>query len=158
MPAVLLLNDGQACLLLGRQGEGEALTLDVVLPGPQPVQRSMPAAELNARYGGVVLVATPQPQAKDTSGEHSDSRLHWLWGTMRRFVPYYRSAMIAALLSNALMLVTGVITSVIYDKVIPHQAMVTLWALAGVGALAVVFDLAARQLRCLLYTSPSPRD
>jgi ATP-binding cassette, subfamily C, bacterial LapB len=150
MPAVLLLNDGQACLLLGRQGEGEALTLDVVLPGPQPVQRSMPAAELNARYGGVVLVATPQPQAKDTSGEHSDSRLHWLWGTMRRFVPYYRSAMIAALLSNALMLVTGVITSVIYDKVIPHQAMVTLWALAGVGALAVVFDLAARQLRAHL--------
>ena len=48
----------------------------------------------------VSVSATPQPQAKDTSGEHSESRLHWLWGTMRRFVPYYRSAMIAALLDE----------------------------------------------------------
>jgi ATP-binding cassette subfamily C protein LapB len=150
MPAVLLLDSGEACILLGRQGEGEALMLDVVLPGPQALQRSLPAAEIAARYQGTVLVATPEIQAKNASSSEADSHVHWLWGTMRRFVPYYRSAMIAALLSNALMLVTGVITSVIYDKVIPHQAMVTLWALAAVGGLAVVFDLASRQLRAHL--------
>jgi ATP-binding cassette subfamily C protein LapB len=48
------------------------------------------------------------------------------------------------------MLVTGLVTSVIFDKVIPHQAFVTLWALAIGGALALVFDLSARQLRAHL--------
>jgi hypothetical protein len=37
------------------------------------------------------------------------------------------------LLSNVLMLVTGLATSVIFDKVIPHQAFVTLWAVALAG-------------------------
>jgi ATP-binding cassette subfamily C protein LapB len=56
---------------------------------------------------------------------------------MRRFVPYYRSALLAAMLSNILMLVTGLVTSVIYDKVIPHQAYVTLWSLAAGAGLAL---------------------
>lgn len=150
MPAVLLLDGGDACILAGRSGEGEALTLEVLLPGPLGVQRSMPASELAPRYSGVVLVAMPRASPSKPSEQGDDRHLHWLWGTMRRFVPYYRSAMIAALLSNVLMLVTGVITAVIYDKVIPHQAMVTLWALTAVGALAVIFDLASRQLRAHL--------
>ena len=69
---------------------------------------------------------------------------------MRRFVPLYRSALLAALLSNTLMLVIGTVTSVIYDKVIPHKAFVTLWALAVAGGIALLFDLAARQLRAYL--------
>ena len=69
---------------------------------------------------------------------------------MRRFVPYYRAALLAALLSNVLMLVTGMVTSVIYDKVIPHQAYVTLVTLAIGATLALGFDLMARQLRAYL--------
>ena len=65
-------------------------------------------------------------------------------------MPYYRSALLAALLSNVLMLVTGLVTSAVFDKVIPHQAWVTLWTLAAAGGLAVVFDLMARQLRAYL--------
>jgi ATP-binding cassette, subfamily C, bacterial LapB len=78
---------------------------------------------------------------------------HWLWGTLRKFLPYYRSALLAALLSNVLMLVTGLVTSVVFDKVIPHQAFVTLWALAAAGFAAVAFDLLARQLRAHLIDS-----
>ena len=48
------------------------------------------------------------------------------------------------------MLVTGLSTSIIYDKVIPHQAMVTLWTLASASALAITFDFTSRQLRAHL--------
>jgi ATP-binding cassette subfamily C protein LapB len=58
--------------------------------------------------------------------------------------------MMAALLSNVLMIMTGLFTSVVYDRVIPNKAYVTLWSL-GLGALiAIGFDLAARQLRSYL--------
>ena len=51
------------------------------------------------------------------------------------------------------MLVSGLITSVVFDKVIPHEAFVTLWSLATGGLIAVVFDMIARQLRCNLIDS-----
>ena len=130
----------------------------MLLPGAVPQEVAATETELSVEYTGMALVATPQPQAAAPSANASaeqaaalrDPASHWLWGTMRRFTPYYRSALLAALLSNTLMMVTGTITSVIYDKVIPHQAFVTLWALAIAGGLALVFDLAARQLRAHL--------
>ncbi len=159
LPVVLLLKSGDAVLLVARrqQASGPALC-SLVLPGAQP--RSMDASddELAGEYSGIALLATPLPAAPapppnasvDEAAALLDPNSHWLWGTMRRFIPYYRSALLAALLSNTLMLVTGTITSVIYDKVIPNQAFVTLWAVAAAGGLALVFDLAARQLRAHL--------
>jgi ATP-binding cassette subfamily C protein LapB len=152
LPAVLLLKEGDACIVVARHAEGGRY--DIVMPGREHHACQASEAELAAEYTGIALVATPRPQVTaGGSGGEGDARLladpsqHWLWGTIRRFVPYYRSALLAALLSNVLMLVTGLVTSVIFDKVIPHQAFVTLWALAIGGALALVFDLTARQLR-----------
>ena len=75
---------------------------------------------------------------------------HWLWGTLKRFMPYYRGAMLAALLSNVLMLVGGLFSMVVYDRVIPSFAYATLWALAGIVVLLVVFDFGLRVARARL--------
>ena len=159
LPVVLLLNNGDACLLLARrtQSAGPAICT-VILPGQQDSELMASETELAAEYSGIALVATPQTRPATLSPSASaeeaaalrDPGSHWLWGTVKRFIPYYRAALLAAMLSNILMLVTGTVTSVIYDKVIPHQAFVTLWALAAAGGLAVLFDLAARQLRTYL--------
>lgn len=150
LPAVLLLNGGDACILVARRDDGQ---YDVVMPGREHHACSAAEAELVGEYTGIALVATPLVQeapAVRADPEAADPARHWLWGTMRRFVPYYRSALVAALLSNVLMLVTGLTTSVIYDKVIPHQAFVTLWALASACGIALLFDYIARQLRAYL--------
>ena len=159
LPAVLLLNGGDACVLVRRlEEEGQALRYEVVFPGPEAAACVAAAAELEQEYSGFILAVTPQeqpqarpmgntPEARSLLAENGE---HWLWGTLKRFVPYYRSAMLAALLSNVLMLVSGLVTSVIYDKVIPHQAMITLWTLAVGAAIALLFDLFARQLRAHL--------
>ncbi|MBL8341865.1 MAG: type I secretion system permease/ATPase [Rubrivivax sp.] len=171
LPAVLLLKEGDACIVVARDPV-DAARYDIVMPGPEHHACSASQAELETEYSGFALVATPQvnerPAARtasrgagasdgiDGTGMHaaadalSDPTRHWLWGTLRRFTPYYRSALVAAFLSNVLMLVSGLATSVIYDKVIPHQAWVTLWAVATACLLAIVFDLVARQLRAYL--------
>jgi len=151
LPAVLLLNGGDACIVVARRADG--VTYDMVMPGRESHACTASEAELGGEYTGVALVATPKPRAAtpaDDSPLLADPSQHWLWGTLRRFVPYYRSALLAAMLSNVLMLVTGLATSVIFDKVIPHQAFVTLWALATASALALVFDFISRQLRAYL--------
>ena len=163
LPVVLLLRTGDAVILLARQAQASGPPVcTVVMPGedgdegPQKFTATEP--ELAAEYAGLALVATPRATPMARTGATDDQAAaalrdpgsHWLWGTVRRFTPYYRSALLAALLSNSLMLVTGLVTSVIYDKVIPHKAFVTLWALAAAGGLALAFDLAARTLRAYL--------
>lgn len=150
LPVVLLLNGGDACIVAARRADGQ---YDVVMPGREHHACSASPAELQAEYTGIALVATPQVRHAAPAEDAkllADPAEHWFWGTLRKFMPYYRSAMLAALLSNVLMLATGLTTSVIYDKVIPNQAFVTLWWLALGAGLALVFDLAARQLRAYL--------
>ncbi|MDN3921779.1 type I secretion system permease/ATPase [Roseateles violae] len=153
LPAVLLLNGGDACVLVKRLDDGR---YEVVFPGPEAAACTATTAELEPEFSGFVLVVSPQEQSQAHQRNPGEQPLlppagdHWLWSTLKRFVPYYRSAMLAALLSNVLMLVSGLVTSVIYDKVIPHQAIVTLWTLAVGAGLALLFDLFARQLRAHL--------
>lgn len=152
LPAVLLLKNGDACIIIKRDDAKGAASYDVVMPGPESHSCKATEAELQTEYTGIVFVASPKPQAaapahNSVSDLLLDPNAHWLWGTLRRFVPYYRSALLAALLSNVLMLASGLVTSVIFDKVIPHKAFVTLWALATGGFIALVFDLISRQLR-----------
>jgi ATP-binding cassette subfamily C protein LapB len=152
LPAVLLLGEGDACIVVARHA-GDAQRYDIVMPGREHHACTASASELEAEYTGTALVATPLPapaSARPDADLMRSPGSHWLWGTMRRFIPYYRSALIAAFLSNLLMLVTGLVTSVIYDKVIPNQAFATLWALAAGAGLALCFDLLSRQLRAHL--------
>lgn len=162
LPAVLLLNGGDACVLVRRLDDPAAVAAgscryEVVFPGPEAAAVPATTAELEPEYSGFMLAVSPHEAAASGHGPRTESPLlklgakglssHWLWGTLKRFTPYYRASMLAALLSNVLMLVSGLVTSVIYDKVIPHQAMVTLWTLAVGAAVALLFDLFARQLR-----------
>lgn len=162
LPAVLLLNGGDACVLVRRLDDPStvaagACRYEVVFPGPEAAAVPATTAELEPEYSGFMLAVSPQEVSQ---GARADSPLlklgdkglssHWLWGTLKRFTPYYRASMIAALLSNVMMLVSGLVTSVIYDKVIPHQAMVTLWTLAIGAGVALLFDLFAKQLRAHL--------
>ncbi len=152
LPAVLLLKNGDACIVV-RRLDGAPDHYEVMMPGEHYVAVQAHESELQAEYTGFAFVATPL--IAPASGAFGDAGLrdpgsHWLWGTLRRFVPYYRSALLAAFISNVLMLVIGLVTSVVFDKVIPHQAFVTLWALASGALLALLFDLLARQLRSYL--------
>jgi ATP-binding cassette subfamily C protein LapB len=159
LPAVLLLNGGDACVLVRRLDDPSAVgagacRYEVVFPGPEAAAVPATTAELEPEYSGFMLAVSPQESAQSPRVESPLLKLgdkglssHWLWGTLKRFTPYYRASMLAALLSNVLMLVSGLVTSVIYDKVIPHQAMVTLWTLAVGAGVALLFDLFARQLR-----------
>ncbi|MEY4754816.1 MAG: hypothetical protein RJA44_2491, partial [Pseudomonadota bacterium] len=156
LPAILLLRDGQACVLLGRVMQGDQPTYRILLPqadGRAAIERLVGEAELLEQYSGDALIASPALAGitgTTSQGVTDAEGRYWLWSTMRRYVPYYRGAMLAALLSNVLMLFIGLFTSVVYDRVIPHQALVTMWSLAVGVLIAIGFDLVARQLRSYL--------
>lgn len=155
MPVVMLLKNGDAVILTRRIGSRSKRSggarYEVIMPGSGNEVCTATEEELLPEYLGYTLLAALKPGTVHGDREAQErSPTHWLWDTLKRYVPYYRSAMMAALLSNLLMLVTGFFTSVVYDKVIPHNAMVTMWSL-GIGTLlGIGFDFVARQLRSYL--------
>ncbi|MFT3666274.1 type I secretion system permease/ATPase [Piscinibacter sp.] len=160
LPAILILAGNQACVLLGWD-EGGAQAR-VLLPETGQGSVSLARDELAARYAGVVLFARPhfrfdaRSEADGAPARPLPSR-HWFWGALleQRFV--YRDVLWAALLVNLFALAFPMFTMNVYDRVVPNNAVETLWALA-IGMLLVLgADLFMRLLRSHFVDEASAR-
>ncbi|WP_175748258.1 type I secretion system permease/ATPase [Burkholderia ambifaria] len=145
LPAVLLLNDGHACVLVRRNADG---TLQVILPETGIGEEAVDAAELAQRHAGHVLFARPAHRfdARDTESVVPRPR-HWFWGVVAQSWPIYAEVMLASTLVNLFALAMPLFTMNVYDRVVPNRALETLWALAAGIALVIVFDVVMRTLR-----------
>src|SRR6201996_9658820 len=97
LPAILLLKNGDACVLVRRLDtpRGQSPQCEIVMPGQEFHTCQATEAELEQEYLGFALVATPLPALAHGEAAREQAVLnpngHWLWGTLRRFIPYYRS-------------------------------------------------------------------
>ena len=154
LPALLLLQDDRACVLLGWDGD-EAR---VLLPETGQGQVRLSRAELQARHIGLVLHVRPHFRFDKRTTEIRPVReQHWFWGTLlaQRFV--YRDILLAAALINLFALASPMFTMNVYDRVVPNAAMETLWALAIGVSLVMGADLLMRKLRSRFVDQASAR-
>jgi ATP-binding cassette, subfamily C, bacterial LapB len=144
LPAILLLKDRSACVLLERDGEHAI----VALPETGEGGTRMPLAELAARYdGGAFLVGRQLRFAAGTATERVAERHHWFWGALHRSRRIYAEVSVATVLINLFTVLSPLFFMNVYDRVVPNKALETLWVLA-VGMLAMyVFDLLLKALR-----------
>jgi ATP-binding cassette subfamily C protein LapB len=145
-PAVLLLQGDQACVLLGWADNGH--TARVVFPELGEAETTLPREELAERYLGSALLARPKFRFDARSPEVGNVRhRHWFWGTLAENAPLYRDVMLAAFLINVFALALPLFTMNVYDRVVPNNALETLWMLAAGVALLLVADVVLRTLR-----------
>ncbi len=145
LPAILVLANNQACVLLGHDEQGQAR---VLLPETGQGTVTLTAAELAARYAGVTLFVRPHFRFDSRApAVRSTGRGHWFWSAIgaQRFV--YRDVLAAAALVNIFALAFPVFTMNVYDRVVPNHAIETLWAMAIGIALVLCADLWLRTLR-----------
>ena len=145
LPAILLLEDNQACVLLELQGS----TAKVVFPELIDSVVDMPLEELDDRYIGRVIFARPGFRFDQRSPEfkHHRSDQHWFWGCLKENMPLYRDVLLAAFFINLLAVALPLFTMNVYDRVIPNTAMETLWTLAIGVVIVVVADGVLRTIR-----------
>jgi len=148
-PVILLLKDGHACLLLGwaRNSKGERLAR-VVFPEFGDVATVLKVEKLAARYAGHAIYARPNfrfdaraPIVKKVK------RDHWFWSVIAENRSLYRDVLLAALMINLFALATPLFIMNVYDRVVPNNAVETLWVLASGLVVVLVGDMVLRTLR-----------
>jgi ATP-binding cassette subfamily C protein LapB len=146
LPAVLLLADGQACVLVRVLRRGRA---EVQMPEEGEQTRQVAIKDLAREYTGYCIFAHPQPAEDKRLGDvpATARRRGWFWGTLWRFRGYYLEALLSASLINVLALATSLYVMNVYDRVVPNNATETLMVLALGAGLAVGFEFFARTLR-----------
>nr|WP_307836134.1 type I secretion system permease/ATPase [Chromobacterium sp. ASV5] len=154
LPAVLLLNGDDACILRDIR-DGVASVSYSELPDAVV---EMPLAELAARYAGIAIFVKPRFQYEKRAPELAEIRSrHWFWQTVYGSKALYRDALMAAFLINVFALVTPIVSMAVYDRVVPNMATDTLWVLAIGAALVLVFDFLLKLSRSYLIDLASKR-
>lgn len=136
LPAIMLLKNQRACLLLGVEENGDVLISHPELGG-SAVRVS--ASALEADYAGHVCLVRPEFRYDDRAPEVVKVRgRHWFWAAVWENRHLYRDALVAALLINLFAMAMPLFTMNVYDRVVPNSAIDTLWVLVlGIGLVAV---------------------
>lgn len=145
LPAVIILKDGQACILLKRHKDEHS----AIIWSPETMsERSVLLTDLKKSYEGFAIYVHPNAEFSEPStSEINEKKRHWFWGPFIECKSIYARVAVAAVLINLFGLTSPIFIMNIYNRVIPNNAIETGWVL-GLGALLVfVFDFIIRNLR-----------
>jgi ATP-binding cassette subfamily C protein LapB len=145
LPAVLLLKDGQACILTTQGNDG---TVRIIQPESGDGELEINTDILQASCTGHVIFVRPMFKF-DARADTADTAAggHWFWAPLRQSWRIYSEVLLASFLVNLFALVLPLFTMNVYDRVVPNQTFDTLWVLAIGVAIVFVFDFAMRSLR-----------
>lgn len=156
LPAVVLLQDGRACVVLGFNAQRDQV--QVIYPELNESTVTVPLTTLEASYTGTSIYARPTqrydartPQVR--AGRHG----HWFWGVIAESTPLYRDVLLAALLANTFALGMPLFIMNVYDRVVPNHAFETLWVLALGLSIMLISDLVLRTMRVRFVDLASSR-
>ena len=142
-PAILILDGDRAVVLEQVQPDGSLAVYD---PELGQGLGQMARDRLEPVYSGYALVLRATAAA-DRAGMARDRRGHWFWQALAENRWAYAQVVLAAILANILGLATSLFIMVVYDRVLPNEAIESLIALTlGVG-IALVFDFIIKSLR-----------
>ncbi|SMC21471.1 ATP-binding cassette, subfamily C, LapB [Andreprevotia lacus DSM 23236] len=155
LPALLVLDDQQACLLLEWLPDGRAR---VRWSDAGESSDIVSAETLALQYTGVAVFVRPRFRFEARAPELGKVRAkHWFWSVVFGNWRIYRDALLAALLINLFALTLPLFSMNVYDRVVPNHAQETLWVLA-IGALLVMsFDFGMRTVRSHIIDVASKR-
>ncbi len=155
LPAILLLHDRRACVLLEHLADG---SVRVCFPETGESSDTLSAAQIAELYTGLVCFVRPRFRFQARAPEVRAVRAsHWFWGTVLENWRLYRDTLMAALIINLFALAIPMFSMTVYDRVVPNHATETLWVLAIGTILMLGFDFALRTLRAYIVDSAGKR-
>ncbi len=147
LPVLLLLDEGRSAVLQRWGDDGRALILPCEAEGgEQWVERQA----LEQAYAGQALFARPRHTLENLRSPLLPRVEAWFRDTLKHSRWLYGDALLASLLINLLGLMVPLFVMQTYDRVVPNQALSTLWVLVAGLFIGTAFELVLRTVRAHL--------
>lgn len=163
LPCILTLDQGQACILwdikypennvpkasLGQDFKIPTGTEFVVtFPETQDEKQNISAEKLKPIYTGYAFFARPVARSDDRAGPAEiDTGRDWFWGNFWQNKTLYKEVVAASIMINLFGIASSLFIMNVYDKVVPNNALETLWALAIGIFIVYITDFMLKVLR-----------
>ncbi|QKI90079.1 type I secretion system permease/ATPase [Thiomicrorhabdus xiamenensis] len=146
LPCILILKDKQACIL-------ESIDLnkglaEVIIPDADHGKTEIDLENLKANYTGYAVYLTNRHNFdKKQENLLGFEEGHWFWSTIWKSKSIYRDVLIASFLINLFIIATPLFIMNVYDRIVPNNAVESLWVLAIGISVIYLFDLTLKYLR-----------
>lgn len=146
LPAILLLRSRKAWVVVGTDDEKETIT--VLLPETGMGEQVLTWKQAEHLYSGYAFFLRPEYKInRQTPVDDEAGGTNWFWGTISGSWRIYRDVFLASFLINIFALASPFFILNVYDRVIPNNAIETLWVLALGITVVHLFGMLMRGLR-----------
>jgi len=156
LPMIILLSNQGACILESfNEDRSEA---KIIMPSEEAVEQWVDMDTLIDEYlGYAFMVKKAFEYTQETSRTLHINQKHWFWSTIKLSASTYRDVLFASLLVNIFVLATPLFTMNVYDRVIPNNAIETLWIFAIGVAIVYILDTSLKFTRTYLLESAAKK-
>lgn len=146
LPCILVLQDRNACIVESIDHQNKRAR--VIFPEVGEGEEWIDLEKLEKEYIGFAFLLKKEFKQENASASPMEKQKgHWFWGTLKRSKEVFVSVLLASLLINMFVIATPLFTMNVYDRVVPNDALETLWVLA-IGVMVVyIFDTVLRFIR-----------
>lgn len=145
LPCIVPLKDNQACLLEKIDDQQQAT---ILMPSTGEGRKTKPLAELQEEFMGYVIFLTEKiSQASRKESLINKQEGHWFWDTLWQNRSIYRDVLIASVVINIFILANPLFVMNVYDRIVPNNAIESLWVLAIGISVVYMFDILLKFLR-----------
>jgi len=163
LPCIMVLEGGQACILWEVQtpkqenktkvkSKGTIVHPDtkfiVQFPETGDTRKAIPLHKLESIYTNYCFYVRPVARVDDRAGPAEiDNARNWFWSALWQNKNTYTEVIMAAIMINIFALGSSLFVMNVYDRVVPNNAIETLWVLASGVLVVYTFDFILKNLR-----------
>jgi len=151
LPVILILEgddnvDNNACIVT--EISPDRTHARVIVPDIEDGENWVEIEVLEQEYINFAFLLKPEHHYKDVHKKilkHEKS--HWFWGTLTYSRKIYTDVIVASFLINLFVMASPIFTLNIYDRVVPNNAIDTMWVFATGIIVLYIFDMMLKFLR-----------
>lgn len=146
LPCILTLKDHSACVL--QEIDHQTGQAKVIFSSAAEGWKSVALETLEQEYlGYAIYLSHLQQHDSNSKPLINNTDKHWFWSSIWRNKAMYRDVIAASFVINLFVLANPLFVMNVYDRVVPNNAMESLWVLVLGISVVYLFDFALKYLR-----------
>ena len=156
LPMIVLLSNQGACILDSFSEDGSEAK--IIMPAEEAVEQWVEIDDLNDEHIGFGFMVKKEFEYADENARTLHiTQKHWFWSTIKLSAGVYKDVLYASLLINIFVLASPLFTMNVYDRVVPNNAIETLWVFAIGIIIIYIIDTFLKFTRTFLLESAAKK-